>query len=134
MLRVSQNRILRRIFGPKRDEVTGGRIKLRNEERHELYSSPNIICVIKSRIMRWAGHVETWGRGEAYTEFWWGILRKRDHLENPDLKEDNIKIIFIMSDGGGSVWVALSWFRIRTSGGKWGNGPKGFIIHDEFPD
>ena len=55
------NRVLRRIFGPMRDEVTGGRIKLRNEERQEVYSSPNIIWVIKSRIMRWAGHVARMG-------------------------------------------------------------------------
>jgi hypothetical protein len=55
-LRVSENRVLRRMFGPKRDEVTGERRKLHNEERHNLYSSPNIIGQIKA-IMRWAGHV-----------------------------------------------------------------------------
>jgi hypothetical protein len=51
-LRVFENRVLRRIFGPKRDEVTGGRRKLQNEELHNLYSSPSIIRVIKSRRMR----------------------------------------------------------------------------------
>jgi hypothetical protein len=56
-LRVFGNRVLRRIFGPKRDGVTGGRRKLHNEELHNLYSSPNIIRIIKSRTMRWAGHV-----------------------------------------------------------------------------
>jgi hypothetical protein len=55
-LRVFENRVLRRIFGPKRDEVTGWR-KLHNEELHSLYSSPSIIRVIKSRQMRLAGHV-----------------------------------------------------------------------------
>jgi hypothetical protein len=53
---VFENRVLRRIFGPKRDEVTGWR-KLHNEELHNLYSSPSIIRMIKSRRMRWAGHV-----------------------------------------------------------------------------
>jgi hypothetical protein len=52
---VFENRVLRRIFGPKRDEVTGGWRKLHNEELHILYSSPNIIRQIKSRGMRWAG-------------------------------------------------------------------------------
>jgi hypothetical protein len=56
-LRVFENRVLRRVFGPKRDEVTGEWRKLHNEELNDLYSSPNIIWVIKSRIMRWAGHV-----------------------------------------------------------------------------
>jgi hypothetical protein len=60
-LRVFENRVLRRIFGPKKDEVTGGRRKLHNEELHGLYSSPIIITVIKARTMRWAGHVARMG-------------------------------------------------------------------------
>jgi hypothetical protein len=56
-LRVFENRVLRRIFGPKRDVVTGGWRKLHNEELHNLYSSPSIIRIIKSRRMRWMGHV-----------------------------------------------------------------------------
>jgi len=56
-LRVFENRVLRRVFGPKRDEVTGEWRKLHNEELNNLYSSPNIVRVIKSRRMRWAGHV-----------------------------------------------------------------------------
>jgi hypothetical protein len=56
-LRVFENRVLRRIFGPKRDEVTGSCRKLHNEELHNLYCSPNVIRMIKSRRMRWAGHV-----------------------------------------------------------------------------
>jgi hypothetical protein len=56
-LRVYENRVLRRIFGPKRDVVTGEWRKLRNEELHDLYSSPSIIRIIKSKRMRWAGHV-----------------------------------------------------------------------------
>jgi hypothetical protein len=54
-LRVFENRVLRRIFGPKKDEVTGGWRKLHNEERRNLYSSPSIIRMIKSTRMRWAG-------------------------------------------------------------------------------
>jgi hypothetical protein len=54
---VIENRVLRRIFGPKRDEVMGEWRKLHNKELHDLYSSPSIIRIIKSRRMRWAGHV-----------------------------------------------------------------------------
>jgi len=70
-LRVFEKRTLRRIFGPKMDEVTGEWRKLHNDELNDLYSSPNIIWVIKSRRMRCAGHVARMGRGEAYTGFWW---------------------------------------------------------------
>jgi hypothetical protein len=61
MLRVFENRVLRRIFGPERDEVTGDWRKLHNEELHSLYSSPNIIRMIKSRTMGWAWHVARMG-------------------------------------------------------------------------
>jgi hypothetical protein len=60
-LRVFENRVLRRIFGPKRDEVTGEWRELYNEELHNLYSSPDIIRQIKSRQVRWAGHVTRLG-------------------------------------------------------------------------
>jgi hypothetical protein len=60
-LRVFENRVLRRIFGPKRYEVTGGWRKLQNEELHGLYSSPSIVRVIKAWRMRWAGHVARMG-------------------------------------------------------------------------
>jgi hypothetical protein len=58
---VSENRVLRRIFGPRRDKVTGGWRKLHNEELHDLYSSPSIIRIIKCRRMRWVGHVARMG-------------------------------------------------------------------------
>jgi len=60
-MRVFGNRVLRRLFGPKRDEVTGDWRKLRNEELNDLYCSPNIVRVIKSRRMRWTGHVARTG-------------------------------------------------------------------------
>jgi hypothetical protein len=69
-------RVLKRIFAPKRYEVTG---EWRNEELNDLYSSPNIVRVIKSRRMRWAGHVARMGRGEAYSGFWWGNMRESDY-------------------------------------------------------
>ena len=69
-LRVFENRVLRRILGPKRDEVTGEWRKLHNKELNDLHPSPIIVGVIKSRSLRWAGHVTHMGRGEAYTELW----------------------------------------------------------------
>jgi hypothetical protein len=60
---VLENRVLRRIFGPKRDEVTGKWRKLHNEELNDLYSLPSIVQVVKSRRMRWAAHVARMGRG-----------------------------------------------------------------------
>jgi PAS domain-containing protein len=62
-LRVFENRALRRMFGPKRDEVTGEWRKLYNEELNDLYSLPNLVRVIKSRRLRWAGHVARMGEG-----------------------------------------------------------------------
>jgi hypothetical protein len=82
---VFQNRVFWRIFGPKRDEVTGDWRKLQNEELHDLYSSSTIVRAIKSRIMRLAWHVSRMGRGEAYTGFWWGNLRERVHLVETSL-------------------------------------------------
>ena len=87
-LRLFDNRVLRRIFGSKRDEVTGEWRKLHNEELNDLYSSPNIVRVIKSRRMRWAGHVARMGErsGEEYTGVWWRNLRERGHLEDPGVE------------------------------------------------
>jgi hypothetical protein len=78
-LRVSENRVLRKIFGPKREEVTGEQRKLHNEELNYVSSSPNIVRVVKSRRIRWAGHVACMGV-EVYTGFWWVNLSERDHL------------------------------------------------------
>ena len=78
-LRVFENRVLRRIFGPKRDEVTGEWNRLHNEELNDLYSSPNIVQVIKSRIMIRAGHVECMGEERGCIGSWWGSRKERDH-------------------------------------------------------
>jgi hypothetical protein len=80
-LRVFENRVLRKIFGPKREEDGSWR-KLHNDELHDLNSSLNIVRVIKSRRMRWAGHVACMGRGEVLTEFWLGGPKARDHWED----------------------------------------------------
>jgi len=77
-LRVFEN-ILRRIFGPRRDEVTGERRRLHNEELSDLYTSPNIVWVIKPKIMRWAGHVARMGEERGCIGLWWGNRRERDH-------------------------------------------------------
>jgi hypothetical protein len=82
---VFENRVLRRIFGPKRDEVTGGWRKLHDEELHNLYSSPNIIIMIKSRRMRWAGHVARMGRRGMHIGYWWESQKERDNYEDQDV-------------------------------------------------
>jgi hypothetical protein len=69
-----ENSVLRRIFGPKRDEVTGEWRKLHDDELNDLYCSPNIVRVIKSRRVGWARRVARMRRREEYTGFWWGKL------------------------------------------------------------
>jgi hypothetical protein len=78
-LRVFENRVLRRIFGLKRDEVTGEWRKLHNKELHDLYSSPSIIRIIKLWRMRWAGHVARMGIKGTLIDYWWESQRERDH-------------------------------------------------------
>jgi hypothetical protein len=82
MLRMFENRVLRRIFGPKRDEVTGEWRKLHNEELNDLYSSSSIIRVIKSRRMKWEGHVAHMGK-RRIQGFGGETLKLRIHLEDP---------------------------------------------------
>jgi len=92
-LRVFENRVLRRIFGPKRDEVTGEWRNLHNEELNNLYSSPNIVWVIKSRRMRWAGHVVCMGEGRGVYRVLVGKPEGRRPLGRPRRRwEDNIRM------------------------------------------
>jgi hypothetical protein len=82
-LRVFENRALRRIFGPKWDDVTGEWTALHKDEFYDLYSSPNIVRALKSRRISWAGQVARRGTVEVQTGFWWKDLKERDHLEDP---------------------------------------------------
>jgi hypothetical protein len=92
-LRVFKNGVLKRIFGPKRDEVTGEWRKLHNEELHDLYSSPNTVRVINSRRMGWVGHVARTGRGVYRVLV--GKPEGKKPLGRPMRRwEDNIKMDF----------------------------------------
>jgi hypothetical protein len=75
---VFENRVLKGIFGPKRDEVIGGWRKLHNEELHNLYCSPSLIRMMKSRRMRWTGIV-AWERSGMRIGFWWERQKERGH-------------------------------------------------------
>ena len=92
-LRVFENRVLRRVFGPKRDEVTGEWRKLHNEELRDLYSLPNIVWVVKSRRMRWAGHVAHMGEGRGVHRVLVGKPEGKRPLGRPRRRwEDTIKM------------------------------------------
>jgi hypothetical protein len=85
--------LLQRIFGPKRDEVTGEWRRLHNEEFNDLYSSPNIIQVMKSRRMRWAGYVASMGEGRGACRILVGRPEGRRRLGRPRYRwEKNIKM------------------------------------------
>ena len=91
-LRVFENKVLRRIFGPKRDEVTGEWRKLHNIELHSLYKSPDIVKVVKSRRLRWAGHVARMEAERGVYKVWSGIPEGRRPLGRPRRRwEDNVK-------------------------------------------
>jgi hypothetical protein len=91
-LRVFENRVLRKIFGPKREEGGSWR-KLHNDELHDLYSSPNIVRVIKSRRMMWAGHVARMGEGRGVYRVLVGRPEGRGSLGRPRCRwDDNIKL------------------------------------------
>jgi hypothetical protein len=115
-LRVFENRVLRKIFGPKREEDGSWR-KLPNDELHDLYSSPNIVRVIKSRRMRWAGHVARMGEGRGvYRVLVWRPEGKRP-LGRPRRRwEDNIKMDLgeIGIDEANWIRLAQDWVRWRA--------------------
>jgi len=107
-LRVFENRGLRRVFGPKRDEITGEWRKLHNEELRDLYSLPNIERVVKSRRMRWAEHVARMGEGRVVHTVLMGKPEEKRPLGRPRRKwEDNIKMN-LREVGGGGDWMELA--------------------------
>jgi len=113
-LRVLENRVLRRIFGPKRYEVTGKWRKLHNEELNDFYSSPNIVRVIKYRRMRWVGHVARMVERSGVYRLLMGKTEGKRPLGRPRCRwEDNIKMD--LQEVG--IWTGSSWIRIVTGGG-----------------
>jgi hypothetical protein len=113
-LRVFENRVLRRIFGPKRDEVTGECRKLHNEELHNLQSSPNIIRQIKSRRMRWTGHVARMGEDRKVYKFLVEKLEGNRPLGRlisrweEGIRKKNLKRYWLVG------WSRLNWLKIGT--------------------
>jgi hypothetical protein len=111
---VFENRVLWRIFGPKRDEVTGEWRKLHNGELHNLYSSPDIIMQIKSRRMRWVGHVARMGEGRNVYRVLVGKPEGKRPLERPRRRwEDGIKMDLGEIGLGGVEWIHLAQDRDR---------------------
>jgi hypothetical protein len=113
-LRLFENRVLRRIFGPKRDEVTGGWRKLHNEELHGLHSSPSIVRVNKARRVRWAGHVARMGEVRGAYNILIGRPEGRRPLGRPRRRwEDNIKIDLREMGFGDVDWIHWAQDRDR---------------------
>jgi hypothetical protein len=111
---VFENRVLRRIFGPKRDEVTGEWRKLHNEELRDLHSLPSIIRIIKSRRMRWAGHVARMGEKRNVYRLLVGNPEGKWPLGRPRRRwVDNIKIDLGEVRGGDVDWIGLAQDRDR---------------------
>ena len=115
-LRVFENRVLRRIFGPKIDEVTGEWRKLHNGKFNDLYCSPNIVRVTKSRRMRWAGHVARMGEGKGVYRVLWENLRLRDHFGDRGV-DGRLILRLIFRKWDVRLWTGSSWLRIETVGG-----------------
>ena len=116
-LRVFENRVLRRIFGPKKNGVTGEWRKLHNEELNSLYSSPNIVRVIKSRRVRWAGHGPRMEEGRVVHK----VLVRKPEGKRPLGDQDvdgRIILRWIFRKWEGVVGTGWSWLRIGTSGGR----------------
>ena len=113
-LRVFENKVLRRIFGPRRDEVTGDWRRLHNEEINVLYSSPNIVRVIKSRRMRWAGHVARMGEERGVYRVLEGKPEGKRPLGRPRRRwVDNIRMDLQEVGCGYMDWIGLAQDRDR---------------------
>jgi hypothetical protein len=110
---MSENRVLRIIFVPKRDDVTGEWRKLLNEEVHILYSSPDIIRQIKSRRMKWAGHVARMAEEIKLYKLFVGKPEGKRPLERPRRRwEDGIRMD--LREIGFGVWIGFDWLTIGT--------------------
>ena len=116
-LRVSENMVLRRIFGPRAYEVTGEWKKFHNEDLNDLYSSPNIVRVIKSRKMRWAGHVARMDEVRGVCRVLVGKPEGKRPLGRPRPRwVGNIRMDFQTWYVG--IWNGLGWHKIETGGGR----------------
>jgi hypothetical protein len=113
MLRVFENKVLRRIFGPRREEITGEWRRLHNEELNVLYSSPNIVRVIKSRRMRWAGHVAHMGQERGVYRVLVGKPVGRRPLERRMLRWVNNRTELQDVGCGYVYWIELAQDRDR---------------------
>jgi hypothetical protein len=114
-LKLFENRVLRRALGPRRDEVTGEWRKLHNEKLNDLYSLSNIVRVVKSRRMRWAGHVARMGEGRGVHRVWVGKPEGMRPLGRPRRRwEGNIKTD--IQDVGGVVGTGEIGLRIGAGG------------------
>jgi len=112
-LRVLENKVLRRIFGPRRDEVTGDWRRLHNEELNDLYSSPNILWVIKSRRMRWAGHVAHMGEERGVYRVLVGKPEGKRPLGRPRRRWVDIRMDLQEVGCGYVDWIGLAQDRDR---------------------
>jgi hypothetical protein len=113
-LRVFENRVLRRVFGPERDEVTGKWRRLHNEELNDLYSLPNIVRVVKSKRMRWAGHVERMEEDRGVHRVLVGKPEGKRPLGRPRRRwKDSIKMDLQEVGGDHGDWMELAQDRDR---------------------
>jgi hypothetical protein len=112
-LRVFDNRVLRRIFGPTRDKVTGEWRKLHSGELYNLYSLPDIIRQIKSRRMKWVGHVASMGEGRNVYRVLVGKPEGKNHLEDHGV-DGRMGSEWILRRLVGGVWSGFTWLRIGT--------------------
>ena len=111
MLRAFENRVLRSIFGPTRDELIRKWRKLHNDELNDLYSSPDTVRVIKSRRIRWTGHVAHMGERRGIYRFLVGKPERKGPCGRPrHRRKDNIQWFFWKWDVG--AWTGSSWLRI----------------------
>ena len=124
-LRVSENRVLRRIFGPKRDGVTGELRKLHNEELDDLYSFPNIVRLIKSRRIRWAGHVARVGEKKRVYSVLVGKPEGKRPLGRPRRRWENNIEVDLQEVGWGMDWIEPAqymdgwWVLVKSAMNLW---------------